>query len=433
MGEQSSQTITATAVQATTTSVCPHPEAVGTRWGDPITEERQAELRAVAEQQKEWVAKPDAERGNSLFKDVKLTAADVYWLAEQSGRDDEGGVPNLHLEGADLSWTHLEGVVLYKVHLEGANLNRAYLEQARLNTAHLENARLHGTNLEGTNLGAAHLEQAGLNVAHLEGAVLGMAELVGAVLGGAHLQNADLMGANLEGASLYGAHLEGSDLSRAQLSGASLQQAWLDSRTVLTGTALDATTILGDIQWSGVGTVNLSQIDWGKVTRLGDKQGVELRSKAVDHEAVVRAYRQLAAQLRAQGMNEVADRFLYRSQVLQRRVLLRRLRIPQYLGSWLLDLISGYGYRPMRSFITYVLVILAFAAAYFTIGGANGQSLSWNEAIVISMTAFHGRGFFSAVFQPGDLQAAVAAVEAFIGLLIEIVFIATFTQRFFAR
>ena len=99
----------------------------------------------------------------------------------------------------------------------------------------------------------------------------------------------------------------------------------------------------------------------------------------------------------------------------------------------LLDLISGYGYRPVRSLIAYVLVILGFAAAYFALGGANGQALSWNEAIVISMTAFHGRGFFSAVFQPGDLQAAVAAVEAFIGLLIEIVLIATFTQRFFAR
>jgi hypothetical protein len=61
----------------------------------------------------------------------------------------------------------------------------------------------------------------------------------------------------------------------------------------------------------------------------------------------------------------------------------------------------------------------------------------WNEAIVISMTAFHGRGFFQTAFQPGDLQVAVAAVGAFmgllIGLLIEIVLIATFTQRFFAR
>ena len=49
------------------------------------------------------------------------------------------------------------------------------------------------------------------------------------------------------------------------------------------------------------------------------------------------------------------------------------------------------------------------------------------------MAAFHGRGFFQTAFQPGDLQAAVAAVEAFIGLLIEIVLIATFTQLFFAR
>jgi hypothetical protein len=103
------------------------------------------------------------------------------------------------------------------------------------------------------------------------------------------------------------------------------------------------------------------------------------------------------------------------------------------LGSWFLDLISGYGYRPMRSLIAYIVVILGFAATYFALGGANGQLHSWNEALVVSMTAFHGRGFFAAVFQPGDLQAAVAAVEAFIGLLIEIVFIATFTQRFFAR
>jgi hypothetical protein len=56
-----------------------------------------------------------------------------------------------------------------------------------------------------------------------------------------------------------------------------------------------------------------------------------------------------------------------------------------------------------------------------------------NEALAVSMTAFDGRRFFKAVFQPGDLLAMVAAVEAFIGLLIEIVLIATFTQRSFVR
>jgi hypothetical protein len=119
--------------------------------------------------------------------------------------------------------------------------------------------------------------------------------------------------------------------------------------------------------------------------------------------------------------------------VLQRRVHRLQWRPLRYLGSAFLDLISGYGYKPIRSLLSYALVILGFAVAYFALGGANGQPLSWNEAIVVSMTAFHGRGFFAAAFKPGDLVAAVAAVEAFIGLLIEIVLIATFTQRFFAR
>jgi hypothetical protein len=155
--------------------------------------------------------------------------------------------------------------------------------------------------------------------------------------------------------------------------------------------------------------------------------------RVVYFEYALQAYRQLAIALRAQGVSEWADHFAYRGQVVERQVLWRRHRYLRYFGSLFLALISGYGYRPIRSFITYVLVILGFAAAYLFLGNANGSPLQWNEAIVISMTAFHGRGFFSAVFQPGDVQAAVAAVEAFIGLLIEIVLIATFTQRFFAR
>ena len=41
----------------------------------------------------------------------------------------------------------------------------------------------------------------------------------------------------------------------------------------------------------------------------------------------VRANRQLAVVLRAQGLNEAADRFAYRAQVLQRRVLWRTRRL----------------------------------------------------------------------------------------------------------
>jgi hypothetical protein len=74
------------------------------------------------------------------------------------------------------------------------------------------------------------------------------------------------------------------------------------------------------------------------------------------------------------------------------------------------------------------------ALAGFGLGlGAHDAITSPVSALVFSVTSFHGHGFFSSVFQPGGLQAAVAAVEASIGLLMEITFIATFTQRFFAR
>ena len=74
-------------------------------------------------------------------------------------------------------------------------------------------------------------------------------------------------------------------------------------------------------------------------------------------------------------------------------------------------------------------MLSSLALIYFLLG----PHLAWNEAIVISMTAFHGRGFFQPVQSLGDPIAILASIEAVFGLLIEISFIATFTQRFFGR
>ena len=50
---------------------------------------------------------------------------------------------------------------------------------------------------------------------------------------------------------------------------------------------------------------------------------------------------------------------------------------------------------------------------------------------MLSVSSFHGRGFFPQSITLGDTYARLAAIEAVFGLLIEISFIATFTQRFF--
>jgi len=88
----------------------------------------------------------------------------------------------------------------------------------------------------------------------------------------------------------------------------------------------------------------------------------------------------------------------------------------------------------MRSLLTYALVVLAFAIGYFLMRESVHPALNPVDALIFSITSFHGRGFM-----PGENVSLhnpltiFAAIEAVIGLLIEISFIATFTQRFFAR
>ena len=143
------------------------------------------------------------------------------------------------------------------------------------------------------------------------------------------------------------------------------------------------------------------------------------------------AYRQLAAQLRAQGMSEVADRFLHRAQVRQRKLLFRQGRIPQWLGSWFLAALAGYGFRPCLTVLWYLGVLITFATLYINSGVLDGHPFNMVEAAVFSVTSFHGRGFFPGSLTLDDPVTVLAALEAVIGLLIEVSFIATFTQRFF--
>jgi hypothetical protein len=137
-------------------------------------------------------------------------------------------------------------------------------------------------------------------------------------------------------------------------------------------------------------------------------------------------------------LNEEGDRFAYRAQTLQRLVLRRQANWGKAFGSWLLDTVAGYGYKPMRSVITYLCVVLLFAATYYTVTNAAGafsrsSPLAWYEALVLSISSFHGRGLYPSSLSLGDPIVIISAAEAIIGLLIEITFIATFTQRFFAR
>jgi hypothetical protein len=284
-------------------------------------------------------------------------------------------------------------------------------------------------------------------------------------------RGASLAEAQLQRAHLGDTQLAGADLRQAQLQGASLSGAVLDSKTTLSNAHILASKddrplrarlfcrprygpALGDLHWGDFDLVQLTQLDgWDDLRRLADERYLNLRSDADDHRAAVRAYRQMAQRLRDQGFSDVADRLSDRAQVLQRKLLFRLLladwRRPwqfpgdlvRWLFSWFLALLAGYGYHPGRSIFWYLTAIASFTLLYMqaTRGwipfGLPAPSqlapLPWYEALILSVSSFHGRGFFQPLESLGDPVAALAAIEAVIGLLIEISFIATFTQRSF--
>jgi len=241
----------------------------------------------------------------------------------------------------------------------------------------------------------------------------------------------------------------------------------LDKRTHLDNAVLRNARLDGVV----FDNTNLSTVDWSQVPRLQDERlarlayGRDTRDATVpaakrpkgqqprgkrkaratrhgEYQAAVRAYRLLAVALQAKGMNEEAGTYSYRAQICQRQVLRYSgwRAIGRYLFSWFLDALAGYGYRPGLTLGWYLVVIIGFAEAYyaathgwltFGLPASQVQALQWYEALILSISSFHGRGFFQPIKSLGDPVAVLAAVEAITGLLIEISFIATFTQRFF--
>ena len=86
-----------------------------------------------------------------------------------------------------------------------------------------------------------------------------------------------------------------------------------------------------------------------------------------------------------------------------------------------------------RILVAYLFIVLLCAGAYFVLGMYYEPHLSFLEAMLTSITAFHGRVFSEPFLRPGDPQLWVTAFEAVTGLVIEGVFIAMLTQKFFGK
>jgi uncharacterized protein YjbI with pentapeptide repeats len=335
--------------------------------------------------------KPDYSQGIIPFKDIKLSRADVEWLLltldNNRGPINWNNERQSEREGLDLSLANLCQVDLSKLPIAKCNLSNSQIE--------------------------------------------------GALFISTQLQHAKLINAQLYKANLFNAQLQGANLSSARLQGANLKEAEIQGANMSIVILADENQVgphFADVKW---GDTNLAVVDWAQITMLGDEHRASLdknsNTAGFKYRTATRANRQLSVALRNQGLNEEAARFTYRAQLMQRKVFWYERKYLSYLGSLFLDLLSGYGYKPLRCFIAYLIVIFTFATAYFIIGHTVGPVLSPLGSVVFSMTSFHGRGFFPGGIALDDPLTVLAAFEAFIGLLIEVTFIATLTQRLFGR
>ena len=371
---------------------------------------------------------PNIDVGRYPFKGVepKLTRADVEWLlaTHENGR----GPVNWN----DLNQRHRWGLDLRGADLSRLNLQGLPLSRLRAGLTNEENAHIDPQIQE---LAAIHLEEANLSRAQLEGAVLTRA----------HLEAAVVREVSMSEVNLFHARLQGATLTRSRMDGADLRFAFLDNATYLRGIILTADTTgpcwLAGVRW---GEADLSLVNWFQLSELADERWAkqprnskgERKTNALrveDYQIALRANRKLATVLGDQGLNDESDHFAYRAQTLQRQVLRHSgwRKFGRYLFSWFLDGLAGYGYRPGRTALWYLALVLSFAVAYWLLGPLEGHPFRWDGALVFSVTSFHGRGFFPGGLALEDGVTKLAALEAVVGLLIEISFIATFTQRFF--
>lgn len=362
---------------------------------------------------------PNVQQGIYPFRDehgsIALTRSDVEWLLEthESGglrgpidwNDQmQRGRQGLDLRGADVRSTDLARLPLDGIQagLTSEEYDVATAVQCRWACTDFEQASLYKTGLR-----ASTLRQT-----------------------------------QFTGANLREAHLEAADLAHAVMQHADLRLAFFDEASLLTNANLEGAR-LADVRWN---SANLSGINWARAVVPGDERDArsirlpdgKRKSRAVrlaEYEAAVRACRQLSTVLAAQGLDEVADRFGYRSQVLQRHVLLIRGRSAAWYGSLLYDLVAGYGYKPTRLLLSYVLVVYAYAMTYYFLSGNGilaGPSLTPLDAIILSIHVVIGHSL------PGnhtltDPLNLLADSEVIVSVAIGLILANAFGRRYFGR
>ena len=409
----------------------PHPSTDDPEWQEYLQSQKWRKEPEIPNERKlqleEWKKNADPQNWKYPFGGKKLTRADIEYLLV-THNNGQGPVDwSCHEQrdwlGLDLRGADLQGLDLSYLPLTGLI---GGLEQKIWVEATVEERELAAIDLQRTYMKGTHLE--------------------GASLRSAHLENAYLRDAYLEKAYLRYTHFEGTSLKYAYLAGANLGGALFNVASQLDGIHLNnkygelnnkygEPPRLGGVQWDGT---NLTYIDWSQIEIIDDEikareskdrdtGKLKSKDKRLKHYSnAAHAYRQLAIVLQSQGLNEEANRFTYHGKLMQRKVLWWEKNWLAWLFSWILNLVAGYGYKPLRFLIAAILISLFFGIIYFILGLLSPTHLTVVNAFVTSVQYLLTPDFKNLL---ANVQGTIGAIEGLFGIFIAAILIAIVTNR----
>ncbi|ARN73037.1 pentapeptide repeat-containing protein [Oceanicoccus sagamiensis] len=247
---------------------------------------------------------------------------------------------------------------------------------------------------------------------------------------GFNFQDADLYRADFSRAHLFSVDFQNACLMKANFSGANLHCANMENANLL-GINLEH--------------AKLDNIHWGDTVIQEQQAIVEAKKgntqKATDlYLEAEESYRNLRINLERAGLFEVAGHFFHREMVMRRKRM-PRFSVTRSL-SLIVDLLSGYGERPLRVVAFSLCFIVFCASCYFFSSGILYQGMEMgfdaNKSLATNIEHFFSCLYFSVVtfttlgygdVTPQGATRAIAAMEAFAGSFTMALFVVVFVKK----
>jgi ion channel/pentapeptide repeat protein len=284
--------------------------------------------------------------------------------------------------------------------------------------------------------GASFIGQEFIRTPSLEVKALSYASFYGCNLSQANLQRTELSYAQFEHCNLTGICFVGAGGFETKFLNCQLQDAcfW---RSAL----LEADCSGSDLRGAYFEDARLEDLIVNYQSRFDEHLASSWRTRSLPPAQRPDILRAIRIAFERQQIWNVADRFLYRERVEQRRHIswptLRAKRdlnaLATWLGEWFSAVVSGHGTKPFRVVMLGGILSVVFAWIYFWCGvpaPRGGSTEDFLKALYFSSTTFATLGYGDVTYEASrPMMRLLSSLEAWAGAIIIALFVTALARK----